>query len=97
MMKQFAVYIITNKTAGTLYVGVTSNLVQRIYEHKMGIIDGFSKRYNLHRLVYYESHDDAESAILYEKKLKNRPKAFKVKLIEACNPEWKDLYEKICC
>ena len=95
MEKQFAVYIITNKKHGTLYIGVTSNLPKRIWEHKEKIVKGFTQRYGLDKLVYYELHDNAETAIHFEKKLKNRSRQFKIDLIETQNPKWQDLYDDI--
>jgi len=70
-MKQFYVYILCSKRNGTLYIGVTSDLVKRVYEHKFNLVEGFSKKYNVHRLVWYETHDSAESAITREKQIKN--------------------------
>ncbi len=95
MQKQFAVYIMTNKKEGVLYVGVTSNLPQRVWQHKNKVVDGFTKKYNLHLLVWYEQHENAESAILREKRLKKYRREAKIKLIEKDNPEWKDLYEAL--
>jgi len=89
-MKQPSIYIITNKRNGTLYIGVTSNLVRRIYEHKEGIIKGFSSRYNCKILVYYESFDNMEQAIIREKQLKSVSRKKKIKLIESLNPKWQD-------
>jgi putative endonuclease len=89
------VYIMSNRKDGTLYIGVTSDLVKRIWEHKEGVVAGFTKRYNLHTLVYYEAHGDIETAILYEKKLKNLHRRKKIKIIERMNPEWRDLYAGI--
>ena len=83
------VYIITNKRDGTLYVG--ADLDSRLAQHKLGAVDGFSKRYNLHRLVYAEHHDEIESAIHREKRIKHWPRDWKVNLIVASNPEWDDL------
>jgi len=91
-MKQGYVYILTNKPRGTLYVGVTSQLIQRTYIHKEKIIPGFSKRYELDRLVYFEHFDSMENAILREKQLKNWRRQWKINQIEAVNPEWSDLY-----
>lgn len=96
MPKQFAIYILSNKPNGTLYIGVTSNLVKRIWEHKDKVIDGFSKRYSLDKLVYYELHDNAESAIRREKRLKFWQRQWKIELIEKHNPKWCDLYDEIC-
>jgi len=94
-VKQPAVYIITNKPHGAVYVGVTSDLIKRIYQHKEKEIEGFSKRYNLDKLVYYEQHETMDAAILYEKKLKNRNRRWKIARIEEQNPKWDDLYETI--
>ena len=89
---QYYVYILASKKNGTLYIGVTSDLVKRAYEHKNNIIDGFTKKYNIHKLVYYEISDDIESAIRREKQLKKWNIKWKMNLIEKNNPEWKDLY-----
>lgn len=94
-MKQQAIYIVASHRNGTLYLGVTSNLVKRIYDHKQGIFDGFTKKYNCSLLVFYELHQDMESAILKEKKLKGASRKKKLFLIENMNPNWKDLYEYI--
>lgn len=89
-MKQYYVYIITNKQK-TLYIGVTNNLTRRMYEHKNKLIDGFSKKYNLHILVYFEDTVDIASALQREKQLKGLLRRKKIALIEAINPAWKDL------
>ena len=89
------VYFLSNAIDGVIYIGVTSNLVKRIYEHKSEVVNGFAKRYNLKRLVYYEVYNDIETAIAYEKKLKHLRRAKKVSIIERNNPEWNDLYETI--
>lgn len=89
------IYILSNKFQGTLYIGVTSNLVKRIYEHKYKAVDGFSKQYNLDTLVYYEILDNIELAITREKQLKNWHRQWKINLIEENNPQWNDLYESI--
>ena len=89
------VYILTNRKDGTLYIGVTSDLVKRVYEHKEGFVAGFTKRYNLKKLVYYEVFDDIYNALQREKNLKHWVRAWKIALIEKQNPEWKDLYEEI--
>jgi putative endonuclease len=88
--------MLCSKRNGTLYIGVTSDLIKRIYEHKNDLINGFTKRYNVHRLVWYEIHDSAESAITREKQIKKWKRAWKLELIEQNNPEWIDLYESIC-
>ncbi len=94
--KQFYVYILTNKAYGVFYVGVTSNLIKRVYEHKNELADGFSKQYKLKMLVYYEIFEDAENAIKREKRLKRWSREWKIEAINNFNPEWKDLYEDIC-
>ncbi len=81
----------TNKIRGTLYIGVTTDLIKRIYEHKEKFVDGFTKKYDLDRLVYYESIDDYDSALAREKQLKNWHRDWKINLIESKNPFWKDL------
>ena len=89
------VYLLTNHPNGTLYVGVTNDLVRRVWEHKSGTIDGFTKRYYLKRLLYFERHDDIRAAIQREKNIKRWPREWKVNLIIAGNPEWNDLFEQI--
>jgi len=89
---QYYIYILANKRNGTLYIGVTSNLVKRVYEHKNNIVDGFTKKYSIHKLVYYEITDDIESAIRREKQLKKWNRKWKINLIENSNPKWIDLY-----
>ena len=95
-MKNFYVYILCSKRNGTLYTGVTSDLVKRVYEHKKNLVDGFTKKYNVHNLVWYEIHESAKSAITREKRIKKWKRKWKLKLIEQKNPEWTDLYESIC-
>jgi putative endonuclease len=95
-MKNFYVYILCSKRNGTLYIGVTSNLVKRIYEHKNDLADGFTKQYKVHNLAWYEVHQAAESAITREKQIKAWKRLWKLRLIEESNPEWNDLYESIC-
>ena len=94
-MKQPAVYILANQRNGTLYVGVTSDLVQRIWQHKNDVVEGFTKKYSVHMLVYFELHEDMESAIVREKRIKKWNRAWKLELIEGENPEWEDLYDSI--
>ncbi len=94
-MNSYFVYIITNKYNTTVYVGVTNNLVRRIYEHKMKLVDGFSKKYNLNKLIYYEQTNDIEVAIAREKQIKDYSRAKKEKLIYNFNPNKEDLYPKI--
>ena len=91
-MKQFYVYILASKRNGTLYIGVTNNLIRRVYEHKNDLIDGFTKKYDVHLLVYYEQYEDIENAIQREKRLKKWNRQWKIELIERDNPEWNDLY-----
>ena len=95
MEKRFFVYIMSNKKNGTLYVGVTNNIVRRVYEHKNKLIDGFSKKYNLTNLVYFECVDNAEAAIHREKCIKKWNREWKIQLIEENNPEWEDLYNSL--
>ena len=90
-----AVYILASKRNGTLYIGMTSDLVKRIWEHKNNVVEGFTKRYGIHTLVWYELHESMQSAIEREKKLKEWKRAWKMELIEASNPNWHDLYETI--
>ncbi len=85
----------TNKNNTTLYIGVTNNLIRRIYEHKNGLIEGFTKKYNIKKLIYYEILNDPENAIKREKSLKNLLRVKKEKLINNMNPTWKDLYDEI--
>jgi putative endonuclease len=93
--RQFYVYIMANKRNGTLYIGVTSNLVQRAWQHKEEQVEGFSSKYGVKLLVYFEVHVTAESAISREKQIKKWKRAWKLNLIEQSNPEWKNLYETI--
>jgi putative endonuclease len=93
--KQPAVYILASKTNGTLYIGVTSDLVKRVWEHKNSMAQGFTSRYNIHRLVWYELHETMESAIEREKRLKKWKRAWKLRLIENMNPNWHELYDTI--
>ena len=90
------VYILASKRNGTLYTGVTSNLVQRIWQHKQGQVAGFTRKYGVHRLVYYEVHEAMSAAIAREKQIKEWQRAWKIELIETANPEWSDLYDDIC-
>ena len=93
--KQFFVYIMASRRNGTLYIGVTSNLVQRAWLHKQGLVEGFTKKYEVKMLVYFEPHQTAESAITREKQLKKWERPWKIRLIEQGNPEWRDLYSSI--
>ncbi|MDY0081589.1 MAG: GIY-YIG nuclease family protein [Ignavibacteriaceae bacterium] len=94
-MKNYYVYIMTNKPNGTLYIGVTNDLVRRIYEHRNKLINGFTKKYNLRKLIYFEVFDRIEDAILREKRLKKWNRQWKIELIEKTNPNWIDLYERL--
>lgn len=89
------VYIVTNRKLGTLYTGVTSDLSKRAWEHRESVVDGFTARYALKRLVFAEFHDDIRSAIQREKNVKHWPRAWKINVIEAANPGWEDLYERL--
>ena len=95
MEKQPVVYILASKRNGTLYVGVTSNIVKRIWEHKNNLAEGFTKRYGVHHLVWYEIHESMDSAIQREKRVKRWKRAWKLELIENTNPNWQDLYHTI--
>ena len=90
-MNSYYVYILASKYNGTLYIGVTNDLERRVYEHKQNLVDGFTKQYNVHTLVYYEETGDVESAITREKVLKKYNRLEKIKLVESVNPEWNDL------
>ena len=92
-MKTYYVYILASKKNGTLYIGLSSNLAKRIYEHKNKLIEGFTKKHNVNKLVYYEETTDIRIAISREKQLKKWNRAWKLELIEKCNPEWNDLAE----
>ena len=89
------VYIMTNRPSGTLYAGVTSDLARRVWEHREGMADGFTKRYGLKRLVFAEHHENIQAAIQREKNLKHWSRAWKVRLILAENPDWNDLYDQL--
>ena len=93
--KQYYIYIMTNKINTVLYTGVTSDLNKRIWEHKEKIIKGFTKKYNINKLVYFKIFNDPENAILREKQIKAGSRNKKIELIKRINPEWKDLYDKL--
>ena len=95
MAKLPCVYILASRRNGTLYVGVTSDLVKRVWEHKNDAVDGFTKQYGVHDLVWYERHETMESAIAREKALKEWKRQWKLRLIEEANPGWRDLYAEI--
>jgi len=94
-MKSFYVYILCNKRNGTLYTGVTSDLIKRIYEHRNRLVDGFTKEYAVHRLVWYEMNESADAAIAREKQIKRWRRDWKLHLIEKNNPQWNDLYDAL--
>ena len=94
-MKSPCVYILASHRNGTLYIGVTSDLIKRIWEHKSDLVDGFSRDHGVHSLVYFEQHERMEDAILREKQLKKWNRAWKLRLIEERNPQWRDLYDEI--
>lgn len=95
MNGQPAVYILASKRNGTLYIGVTRDLRRRVWEHREGVVEGFTKKYRVHRLVHYELFDDMQSAITREKRLKKWYRAWKIRLIEEKNPLWDDLWDQI--
>lgn len=92
---EYSVYIMASKRNGTLYVGSTSDLVKRVYEHKNNLAKGFTKKYGVHNLVYFEYGGDQDGALMRERQLKHWNRKWKIRLIEEINPEWKDLYEEI--
>ena len=92
MERQPCVYLLASKRNGTLYTGVTSNLLKRVWEHKSNLVESFTSKYSVHTLVWYEVHDTMETAIQREKTIKNWKRAWKMKVIEEINPEWRDLY-----
>lgn len=89
------VYILSNKRNGTLYTGITADLIKRVYQHKSDLVEGFSKKYGVHDLVYYEMYDDITDAIAREKCIKKWRRQWKLNLIEGMNPQWNDLYESL--
>ena len=93
--KQYYVYILASKRNGTLYTGITNDLILRVYQHRNDLIPGFTKKYSVHNLVYYEIYNDAYEAILREKRIKKWNRKWKIKLIEKNNPKWDDLYETL--
>lgn len=94
-MKKFYIYILASQRNGTLYIGVTANLIRRIWEHKMKLIKGFTSTYGIDKLVYYEEYQDVSIAIQREKRLKEWPRKWKLHLIEKNNPYWVDLYDRL--
>jgi putative endonuclease len=95
MEQQPCVYLLASKRNGTLYTGVTSNLIKRVWEHKNNLVEGFTSRYRVHTLVWYEIHETIETAIQREKEIKNWKRAWKIKTIEELNPGWRDLYSEL--
>ena len=95
MDKQFCVYILASKRNGTLYIGVTSQLATRVWQHKSKVAEGFTAKYGVDKLVYYEAHGSAEAAIVREKQLKKWRRSWKIELIEGLNPDWRDLCEEL--
>ena len=95
MSKQYAVYILTNKYHTVLYIGVTNELKRRVYQHKAKLVEGFTKKHNVNKLVFYEETSNIDSAILREKQIKGGSRKKKIDLINDMNPEWKDLYDEI--
>ena len=95
MPKTGYVYILASRRNGTLYTGVTSALVQRVWNHKNDVHEGFTKQYQVHRLVYFEEHNDIRDAIIREKQIKRWKRAWKIRLIEEMNPEWRDLFDDL--
>ncbi len=91
----YYVYILAGRKNGVLYVGVTSNIIKRIFEHKNNLVEGFTNKYNVHNLVYFETFDDIKDAITREKTMKKWNRAWKIRLIEKKNKEWKDLYNEL--
>ena len=94
-MKKYFIYIMASQRNGTLYIGVTSDIIRRVYEHKNNLIKGFTEKYKVHQLVYVEETDDVSAAITREKQLKKWKRNWKLRLIEELNPKWKDLYEEL--
>ena len=93
--KQPAVYILASQKNGTLYTGVTSNLIQRIWQHRNNVVEGFTQTHHVHILVYFEMHENMDAAITREKRIKHWERAWKLRLIEERNPQWQDLWETI--
>jgi len=93
--RQYYIYIMTNKRNTVLYTGVTNDLKKRVYEHKEKLAEGFTKRYNVDKVIYYEVFQDPENAILREKQIKGGSRAKKIALVKSMNPEWKDLYDEL--
>jgi putative endonuclease len=95
MYKQYYLYIMANKRNGVLYIGVTANLIKRVFEHKSNLVEGFTQKYNVHTLIYYEVYGNVEDAIKREKNMKKWKRNWKIKLINKKNPQWEDLYPEV--
>ena len=95
MMRKSCVYMLASRRNGTLYIGATSNLAERVWQHKRGLVEGFTKRYGVHMLVWYEVHETMGSAVARERALKEWNRAWKLRLIEESNPKWEDLYDSL--
>jgi putative endonuclease len=96
MEKNFFVYMLASQKNGTLYIGVTSDLPKRVWEHKNKVVEGFTEKYDVDKLLWFEQHDNAESAITREKQMKEWKRDWKIKRIAEMNPDWNDLYDDIC-
>jgi len=94
-MEAYYIYILASKKNGTLYIGVTDNLIKRVYQHKNNLVEGFTKKYHIHMLVYFDETNDVLNAITREKQLKKWKRDWKIRLIEEKNPEWKDLCDQL--
>ena len=94
-MSEYFVYILANKRNGTLYTGVTNDLLRRVFEHKNNFVAGFTKKYSVHTLVYFEQHDNFDAALQREKQIKEWKRRWKLELIEKVNPLWKDMYDEV--
>ncbi|NIR47907.1 GIY-YIG nuclease family protein [candidate division KSB1 bacterium] len=94
-MKAYYVYMMANKYNNVLYVGVTNNLIRRVYEHKTNLVDGFTSKYKCHKLVWFEKIEDIETAIIIEKRMKKWKREYKENVINEMNPEWKDVYQNL--
>ena len=95
MQKDYFVYILASQEHGTQYIGVTNDLIKRVRQHKDNLLEGFTQKYNVHLLVYFEQHAEIQEALLREKQLKKWNRAWKIELIEKANPKWEDLYDKL--
>ena len=96
LVNMFYVYILTNESNNVLYIGVTSDICERVYQHREQLVEGFTQKYNVHKLVYYEQFEEVYDAISREKQLKNWRRQWKIDLIEKENPDWVDLFDELC-